>query len=411
MPAPADFRSYVQHVLASPAPPIPERLTVIGAVTAEWIPLVDAPATAVVITAGGSAVDRHVVGRYVAEQLAHHGYRLATVDLESEGMRRTAAWSDIMAKAKRLIQSGQVTVGVNSWANVVGHVIGDHGEYNSEFSRDDPNSGVITQWSCECPWAQYSWGRTRQWKKYEGRVCAHVLALYWKAKSTPLDGDHPSGQTPRGQMGPPPPNGQMGLPGADVAPQAPDAPAAAPSAPPAAPAPSQGEQGQLFDPAAIPPPPMGVIPSFPGEQMSLFENYAGPGTTPGGGQSPPWAVSVPGAAQPSPTNPIQNMNTLSRVAATLEPGQRVILQEDEYGTREGREGSPDAGQWTLIPRGTPGQVFDVDETTGLVCVLFELHGGPMSSYHVRCYVDSKQVKPGRGRSPLDPGQVPKKPLL
>lgn len=41
--------------------------------------------------------------------------------------------------------------------------------------------------NCDCPWSDYSWGRTRQWKRYEGRPCAHTLALYWEALTRPLE--------------------------------------------------------------------------------------------------------------------------------------------------------------------------------------------------------------------------------
>jgi hypothetical protein len=70
----------------------------------------------------------------------------------------------------------------------------------------------MTQWQCECPWDQYAWQRTRQWKKYEGRPCAHVLATWWASKMAPLDEDaHPGNQqslfgmpsTPGGGQGSP----------------------------------------------------------------------------------------------------------------------------------------------------------------------------------------------------------------
>lgn len=400
-----DFRTYLREVLAAPKPTLPAPHQRLGAVEAEWFEV--EPRVAVIMTTGGTPHDRCWAEYYVREQLRPHGYRQATIDMEGAALRKTASWSDIMAKAKRLIQSGQVTVMRNGSTNVVGHVVGDHGEYNTEFSREDPESGVITQWQCECPWAQYAWGRTRQWKKYEGRVCAHTLALYWKSRSTQLD-DAPQGgpAAPGQRQGP---GGQMQLPVRSPGGEVPSSPPPGPAGPapsPASPAPSQGDQGQLFAPDAMGQMPQSpaVIPPFPGDQMSLFDQWQGPGTTPGGGQSPPWAVSVPGAKQPSPFNPIQGPSTLSKVAGRdLNPGDRVVLLEDEYGTKEGRSGAYDGGEWTMVPAGTSGDVFDTDPTTGLASVLFQLKGGPMSSYHVRCYVDRKSVKPVGGRPTLDPG--------
>ncbi len=100
--------------------------------------------------------------------------------------QKTAVWSDIMEKAQRLRDNGQVQIQLNEANHVVGQVQGDHGTYETEIWRDDPNSGTISLWNCDCPWSQYSWGRTRQWKKYEGRPCAHTLALYWTALATPI---------------------------------------------------------------------------------------------------------------------------------------------------------------------------------------------------------------------------------
>jgi hypothetical protein len=118
-----------------------------------------------------------------------------------------------MDKAKRLIQTGNVTLLRNGYNTIVANVIGDHGQYQSEISRDDPQSRAITQWTCECPWDQFAFQRTRQWKKYEARPCAHVLAAFWKSQSAPLDEDvNPGfgiGQMPTAPPGSPSPFGMM----------------------------------------------------------------------------------------------------------------------------------------------------------------------------------------------------------
>jgi hypothetical protein len=122
--------------------------------------------------------------------------RLVTAALEPKphmtleflgAMQHQSAWGDVVSKAKRLIQTGKVTINHNGPTLVDGHVIGDHGEYNTEISRHDPASSIIEQWKCDCPWFDFAFQRTRKWKKLEGRVCSHVLATYWRAKSTPLD--------------------------------------------------------------------------------------------------------------------------------------------------------------------------------------------------------------------------------
>jgi hypothetical protein len=112
-----------------------------------------------------------------------------------------SAWADVQNKAVRLLRDGKATVLLNRPTIIMGHVVGDHGEYDTQITRTDPNSSVIEQWDCSCPWSQYAWGRTRKWKRLEGRPCAHVLSLYWAAKSHPLDvADQEEGyQAPRGQ--------------------------------------------------------------------------------------------------------------------------------------------------------------------------------------------------------------------
>lgn len=203
---------------------------------------------------------------------------------------KTAGWDDIMAKARRLIQAGNVTLLRNGQNVIVGHVVGDHGQYQTEISRDDPESQTISMWDCDCPWSDYSWGRTRKWKKYEGRPCAHTLATWWLAQSTPLDEEVGPGGTPSDQ-------GALFDPG--TAQPGPKAPAPKPQ-PQQQPQQPQGP-GQLSIPGVTPPgeapPGPEILPPFPGS----------PEAQP--------AVSVPGLRQPTPYDPIQHPGgTFSRVA-------------------------------------------------------------------------------------------------
>lgn len=360
------FEDYVRLALVTPAPALPPKRQHIGATQADWFTC--EPGIAFIRTTGGSTDDRSLAERIVRTQLAGHGIRQAQFDIDpDEDFRKTATWDDIMAKAKRLIQAGNVQVLRNGYENVVGQVQGDHGNYQTEIMRQDPNSRVITQWSCECPWDQYAFQRTRQWKKYEARPCAHVLATFWVSQGTPLDEDvHPANQTsPMGQ-------GQMNLfapPGGG-----PSAPAPAPFA-----APGGAPQGQqlplpgMFPGTATGTPPVGgpdVIPPFPMEQM-------GPQVNP---------ASVPGLKQPSPTNPVQypggtfsavqggwELDTITAVAAQpagFINGNMVSTNHDDWGTWQGRSEEDGAGAPAKIPAGSSGEVLGQDPTTGMVNVLF-----------------------------------------
>lgn len=377
----------------------------------------------------------HLARALLETELAYHGYRLASIDMEA-GVK-TASWEDIMQKAKRMLDANQVILLRNGTTNIVGTVQGDHGRYEVEIGRQDPASRVITNWSCGCPWAQFSFDRTRQWKKYEQRPCSHCLALYWKSLQTPVDdadeqpegGPPVPGPKPGGQGGPP------SLPGQPGGPPAPGAPKGGPGGGPAPigvrEAPSgprtfmpngdmfPAEQGQQPTPQAPPqggqpqgPPgaggaqPQGVIPPFPGQQMQLWEQWQGPGTTDGGQESPPWAVSVPGAKPTTPFSPIQSPGTYSKMvwSAQYQPDQIVQLLTDEYGAEQGG-----SGQYVLVsarrPDGSPrtGMVRGQDETTGWVECMFSLdENGPGEARYAVCYLDPSQIRPSQA---MQPGQV------
>lgn len=373
------FDDYVKLALATPAPGLPLTSQRIGSSDATWFEI--EPGVAFIATTGGSPDDRVLAEFLLREQLRVSGIEQAQWYIEPDFNERTADWSDIEAKAKRLRDAGSVQLLRNGYTNVVGQVQGDHGNYQTEIMRQDPNSRVITQWSCECPWDQYAFQRTRQWKKYEGRPCAHVLATFWKSQATPLDEDvHPSNpQNPQGQLpgmpapGQPQPPSLFNTPGQMQ-------PGGAPSF--GQPMQPQGEQMQLpgMQPGmatGTPPQPSGVIPMGPG--IIPEPPMTGPMANP---------ASVPGLRQPSPTNPVQypggtfskaltddwDFDRLGGVAIAAQPtgfinGNMVSTRHDDWGTWVGRSELHGAGTPAKIPRGSVGEVLGTDPT-GMVEVLF-----------------------------------------
>lgn len=308
----AKTEDILRELLAG-APSVPPVLSKVGATTVAWWE--GQPGDAVVMAEGGSPEDRTLGEQVITAQLEAVGYKRAQFTFDS--MIHEAGWPDIMQKAKRLVQSGNVTLLRNGWNNIVAHVIGDHGEYNSEIGRDDPESRSITTWQCECPWDQYAWQRTRQWKKYEGRPCAHVLAAFWKSQATPLDEGPPEGQGPT-------PGQKQGEP--EQRPAAPPPPgprsfgpeeADGTSAPMPASAPTGGPPGAPPGgaPPMAPPAPSGALPTPPMDQLAE-QMPPVPGATPGGMPANPNVVSVPGAKVPTPFNPLQYPGgTYSKVAS------------------------------------------------------------------------------------------------
>lgn len=361
------FEDVVRTAVSTPAPALPAKHQVIGNAEATWFET--EPGLAFISTYGGSPDDRVLAEMVMRAQLIGHGIRQASYWIESTPeLRKTADWAQIEADAKRLIQSGNVRILRNGYNDVVGHVIGDHGdEYQTEISREDPNSRAITQWQCDCPWDQFAWNRTRQWKKYEGRPCKHVLATYWLSQATPLDEDIHPGQQAQLSL--------FNAPGGQAMPS--PKPFAAP-----APAP-QGVQMQipgLFPGQATGTPPMqqpvtappGVIPPNPYDPANQV--------------APVNPASVPGLRQPSPTNPVQypggtfssvqgwDLDRLQFVAAQPDGfinGNMVSTKQEDWGTYVGRSEQHGAGQQVKIPAGSVGEILGQEPASGMVNVLFE----------------------------------------
>lgn len=99
----------------------------------------------------------------------------------------TASWQDVQAKAVRIRKEGGVRIISSSPAIVVAEVRGDQGVYQTEIQYV-PGHHQVALWTCGCPWSSYSWGRTGRWKKYEGRVCSHTLALIYETQSRGMFG-------------------------------------------------------------------------------------------------------------------------------------------------------------------------------------------------------------------------------
>lgn len=146
------FEDYCRVALACEPPKLPERTLRLGAVQAGWFPTV--PGTAHIFASGGTSLDRRYAYKLIAAQLEGHGIIPATYSLDwdfaDETIIKEAGWPDIQAKATRLIKDGKVKIVRNAREIVAGVVEGDHGTYNTEIQRNDPNSQSIAMWSCEC---------------------------------------------------------------------------------------------------------------------------------------------------------------------------------------------------------------------------------------------------------------------
>ncbi len=96
-----------------------------------------------------------------------------------------AAWADVQAKAKRIRQAGGVRIIANTGTAITAQVKGEASVYQTTLTFIGKQ---LALWECSCPWSTYSWGRSGQWKKYEGRQCAHALATLYQVQSERMFG-------------------------------------------------------------------------------------------------------------------------------------------------------------------------------------------------------------------------------
>lgn len=99
----------------------------------------------------------------------------------------TAAWRDVVAKAKRIRSEGRLRVTMASDGYVFGEVKGDHHVYETGLQRM-PGKVAAHAWSCGCKWGAYHWGADDDFSRFAGRMCSHALALQYEAQSRGMFG-------------------------------------------------------------------------------------------------------------------------------------------------------------------------------------------------------------------------------
>ena len=406
---------YYRLALACEPSKLPERTMRLGSVQAGWFPTV--PGTAHIFASGGTPLDRQYACQIIETQLGGHGIKRAQYSLDWDHSDtqlieevdawiktadvRYASWGDIEAGAKRLIQGGKVHILRNGAQFIASHVEGDHGDYECEVQRLDPNSKSISLWHCTCPYDQYAWGRTRKWKRLEGRPCKHILATYWTSLSMPLDEEigpgaegpqepqaggsggamqpegvpQPEGQTPGMEQVP---GGGTGMvpPAGTPGPQKPGLPnQTAPTPQPSGPVPGQA------------PEPQPLIPQYP------MDPSLQPAINP---------VSVPGQKPKTPLNPMQSdggtFSFVKQSAETYVNGDMVQLLHEDVGQTVGLGG----GQTQTVPQGSVGEVMGTDPL-GLVNVLFSgsvaAERGNLEPHGVTAWLWAKDIMRSNSRPP------------
>lgn len=99
----------------------------------------------------------------------------------------TAAWHDVVAKAKRIRSEGHVRIVHASAGMVIGEVRGDHDTYESGIQRPVGRRTAIQHWACGCPWASFHQDKAAA-ARYAGRPCSHVMALQFEAQARGMFG-------------------------------------------------------------------------------------------------------------------------------------------------------------------------------------------------------------------------------
>jgi 2'-5' RNA ligase len=140
--------------------------------------------------------DREVhiwTGEGKAPWLASAASLIAEAELQADPEWRfhfTASWRDVRSKAKRIRSEGGVRIiaaPTQTDTTVTAEVKGDHNIYETTIMRE-PGRQSVASWSCGCAWSSYSWGRSGRWKRYEGRMCSHALALTFEVQARGMFG-------------------------------------------------------------------------------------------------------------------------------------------------------------------------------------------------------------------------------
>ena len=376
------------------------------------------------------------------------GEHIAKVAGLGLGMRLVVA-ENTMQKSMRLIRDGKVTVnyhGIHPTKPGIltqGHVIGDHGDYEVEIESTDPRSSSIDMWHCGCKWSQYAWGRTRKWKRLEGRPCSHVRALYWASKSHPLEGIEelkaldPAFKPAPGQRVTPFSEDELfernkgQIPGMDEQradlgldldklPRSfsPD------DKPPIISLPDMREQIEQQMPAQPAGPPPGPIAPRPANPFTPPQRKKGPGpgqfklfdiTAPPGGQPVPPTnpTSIPGANPPgweNPGNPTQFPGTYSSVGDEYEDYWRADGRVDDFMAEQNRrylDGGMDEDErqaWTELHRAEYNRrIHEVPEE--LRATDYRFKGGDRVIYRLVTHPDARAKIPDWPEVIDKPGRV------
>ncbi len=93
----------------------------------------------------------------------------------------TAAWRDVVAKAKRINGENGVRITAAYGTIVIGEVKGDHATYESGLQYYPGRPYSVMAYSCGCPWATFHQDADYP-GRYNGRLCSHAYALGLAAK-------------------------------------------------------------------------------------------------------------------------------------------------------------------------------------------------------------------------------------
>lgn len=336
---------------------------------------------------------------------------------------RTAKWDDIMDKARRLKNNGQVFITNNGSQHVEGQVVGDHGTYDTQFDRMDPSSQAITTWNCTCPWGEVSWGRTRQWKKYEGRPCAHTLAMFWASQSQPPSDQGQQQlfqQTPQNTLPSPAPGGPNLPQPAPMAPVGPQPiPAVAPGvAAPPPPPPASSKPTQPGDPNLGPLGIPGALSKLKIAERSVYDQieevakkhkpdggygkvWFDPNTKTVWWQSADWTsneeqeaahkdfLAIPGVEKVDGEAEAQPTSWMA--LAAFQNGEKVKARFPMWGVDRDERAQ-------MIPAGSTGEVLFSDDRDTIA--IFPLDSGQLQPHLVRVQDSTQNFIKGKGKTPF-----------
>ena len=98
-------------------------------------------------------------------------------------LNKEAAYKDVREKALALRAAGGVNLIRHDADIVASQVTSGDNTYDVTLKRQGPDLHGISQWDCNCKWAQHAFSLDGKLRKYRERMCSHAWATFFEIQS------------------------------------------------------------------------------------------------------------------------------------------------------------------------------------------------------------------------------------